>query len=57
LDIGGVNLHADQVALGVGDDMALAAFDLLARVEASRAAAFGGLDRLAVDDARRGAGL
>jgi hypothetical protein len=32
--------------------MALAAFDdLLARVEASRAAAFGGLHRLTVDDA------
>jgi hypothetical protein len=34
LDVGGVNLHADQTALGVGDDVALAAFDLLARVEA-----------------------
>jgi hypothetical protein len=57
LDIGGVNLHAAQVALGIGGDMALAAFDLLARIEGSRAAAFGGLHRLAVDDARRGAGL
>ena len=47
----------DEMAVSVGDDMALAAFDLLAGVEASRAAAFRGLHRLAVDHARRSARL
>jgi len=32
LDIGGVNLHADQMAFGVGDDVALAPLDLLAGI-------------------------
>jgi hypothetical protein len=39
----------DQIALGVGQDMTLAAFDLLARIIAAGAAALGGLDALAVD--------
>src|ERR1039458_1466386 len=43
---------ADEVALRVGDDMPLAALDLLAGVEPARPAAFRGLHRLAVDDAR-----
>jgi hypothetical protein len=42
--------RADQQARRVGQDVALAAFDLLAGVVASRAAGLGGLDRLAIDD-------
>src|SRR6266851_3825589 len=42
--------RADQQARCVGQDVALAALDLLAGVIPSRAAGFGGLDRLAVDD-------
>lgn len=41
----------------VGDDVALAAHDLLSGVEATNYATFGGLDRLAVDDGCGGAGL
>src|SRR6516164_6425574 len=37
--------------------MALTAFDFLGRIIASWSAAFGGLDRLAVDDASRGTGF
>src|SRR5215472_10301815 len=37
--------------------MALTAFDFLGRIIASWSAAFGGLDRLAVDDTSRGAGF
>ena len=56
-DVGRVNRDPDQQAGGVGDDVALAAFDLLRRIVAARPAAFGGLDRLAVDHPRRGAWL
>ena len=49
LDVGGVNLQADQMALRVGDDVALAALDLLACIKAAWTAAFRGLHRLAVD--------
>jgi hypothetical protein len=42
--------RADQQARRVGQDVALAAFDLLAGVVASRTAGLGGLDRLAIDD-------
>jgi hypothetical protein len=42
----------DQIALGVGQDMALAAFDLLACIITAGPAALGGLDALAVDDSR-----
>jgi hypothetical protein len=45
------------MALGIGDDVTLAAFDPLVRIEACEAAALGGLHRLAVDDARRRACL
>jgi hypothetical protein len=41
----------------VGHDMALTAVDFLGRIIASGSAAFGGLDRLAVDDASRGTGF
>src|SRR5215475_7397404 len=37
--------------------MALAAFDFLGRIIAAWSAAFGGLDRLAVDDTSRGTGF
>jgi hypothetical protein len=47
----------DQVFLGVGDDMALAALDLLAGVVAPETGNIGGLCRLAVDDAGAGARL
>ena len=57
LHIGGVDFSADQQAQRVGDDLALATFDLLAGIIATRTAALGGLDRLAVDDPRRGAGF
>ena len=53
LNVGGVNDDADQQAQRVDDDVPLAALDLLACVEATNAAAFGGLHALAVNDARR----
>src|SRR4030095_9902567 len=52
LDVGRVNRDTDQQAGGVGDDVALAALALLGRIVAARPAAFGGLDRLAVDPPR-----
>ena len=55
LDIGGMNEDEDQEAAGVGQDMALAAFHLLARVIARYSAAFRGFHALAVDHS--GAGL
>ena len=51
LDVGLVHEQADQIAFGVGDDVALAALDLLARVKPAWTAAFRSLHRLAVDDA------
>ncbi len=57
LDIGRVDDGMDQIVLGVGEDMALAALDLLARIIAARATALGGLDALAVNDAGAGRGL
>jgi hypothetical protein len=57
LHLGGIDFGTDQQAQRVGDDLALATFDLLAGVIAARTAALGGLDRLAVDDPRRRAGF
>ena len=57
LNVGFVHDEPDQVALSVGDDVALAAFDFLSGVIAAWAAAFGGFQRLAVDDAGRRARL
>ena len=57
LDISGVNDGANQQALRVGDDMAFAPLDLLARVEAPWAAAFRRFHALAVDHARAGGGF
>jgi hypothetical protein len=53
LNIGGLNHKADQLALSIGDDVALAALDLRACVIPGWTAALGGLDRLTVDDTRR----
>ena len=54
LDVGGMHLRANQVAAGIGNDVALAPIDLLARIIAPRASAFRGLDRLTVDTASTG---
>ena len=55
LDIGGMNHSRDGQAECVGQQVALAAVDLLTGIIAARAAGLGGLDRLAVDNP--GAGL
>ena len=48
LDVGGVDEDKDEKAAGVGQDMPLAALDLLARVIPARAAAFGGFRAVSV---------
>src|SRR4051794_711399 len=50
LDAGRMDHQPQRQAQGVGEQMSLAAVDLLAGVEAALAAGFGGLDALAVDD-------
>src|SRR5918997_2222582 len=57
LDVRGMNAQPDQMALRVSDDVALAPLDLFAGIKAARASGFRGLDRLAVNDAGRGARL
>jgi hypothetical protein len=57
LDVGGVDQGVDQIALGIGQDVALATLDLLARVITARPAGFRGFDALAVDHARAGRSL
>ena len=57
LYIGSIDNDMDQIAIGIGDDMALAALDLLARIIAPYSAAFRGLDALAVDHTGAGRGL
>ena len=52
-----MKLNSDQEIFGFGDDTALAALVFLARIEAPRSTALGGLYRLAVNDARLVAGL
>lgn len=47
LNIGPVDPHKDQEAERVGDDVAFAPFDLLARVIPANPTAFGSLDALA----------
>src|SRR4029077_2663118 len=48
---------ANQMTVGIGNDVALAPVDLLARVIPPRTAAFRGLDRLTVDHPSRRAGV
>lgn len=50
LDVGRVHRQPDQVSLGGSNDMALAAFDLLADVVTTQTGNVRGLCRLAVDD-------
>ena len=57
LNAGFVHDEPDQIALGVGDDVALAALDLLACVKAPWTAAFRGFHRLAVNHSGRRARL
>lgn len=52
LNVSGEHQSVEEVAGRVGRDVALATLDLLAGVIAARPTRFGGLDRLAVDDAR-----
>jgi hypothetical protein len=52
LDIGGMDQHEEQETQRVGDDVTLAALDLLACIITGNSAAFGRLEALAVDDAR-----
>lgn len=53
LNAGGTGDRAEPVPFGTGDDMALAALDLLTSVIAARSAAFRGFHAPAVDDTRR----
>ncbi len=57
LNIGAVGDKANRQTERVGQNVALAAVDLLAGIEATDAAALGRLDALAVDHARSGARL
>src|SRR5882672_4340186 len=52
-----MRLEHEATPVGVDERMALAPVDLLARIVTARAAGFGGLDALAVDDRGRGAGV
>lgn len=53
LDAGGMDVALEQQTNRVGEDVALAAFDLLARITADLVLGVGtALDRLAVDDGR-----
>lgn len=45
LDVGAMHLKTDEVTFCVGDNVALAALDLLAGVKATRSTAFGGFHR------------
>lgn len=53
LDVGAVRHQPYHQTERVGDDMALAALDLLAGIIAPYAAAFGGFDALAVNHSGR----
>jgi hypothetical protein len=57
LNVCPVDQHEDQEAECIGDDMALAAFDLFACIIPRNPATFGGFDALAVDDASGRLGL
>ena len=53
LHIGRMNVHGEQKAIGIGDDVALAPMDAFTGVKPARPAGFGGRRTLAVDDGRR----
>ena len=57
LDVGGMDRDTHQQARRVGHNMALATFDFFGRIIPSWSTAFGGLDRLAVDDPSRWTGF
>src|SRR3546814_2706219 len=46
LDVGGVDYGMNEIAVGIGEDVALASLGLLARVVAARSAAFRGFHAL-----------
>lgn len=52
LNVGGVRDRAQHIAFGIGEDMTLAALDLLAGIIAAWSAAFRGFHALAVNNAR-----
>src|SRR5271166_2447586 len=52
-----MNLEYHSSAIGIDHDMTLAPVDFLSRIISPRATGLGGLDALAVDDRRTGAGL
>ena len=54
LNIGGMDNKIDQVPERIGDDVPLAALDLLPRIEPARPAHLGCFHRLGVDHARGG---
>ena len=45
-----VNNNTDHKAIGVSDNVALAALDLLASIKPTRTTTFGGSNTLAIDD-------
>jgi hypothetical protein len=53
LNVGGMNVDGEQKAVGVGDDVPLAAVDAFAGIEASRTAGLGCWRTLTVDDGGR----
>jgi len=57
LDVCRVRVQLERPAIGVHHCMAFATLDFLPTIVAARAATFGGLDALAVDDRRRRAEL
>jgi hypothetical protein len=52
-----MNLENHSSAVGIDHDLTLAPVDFLSRIISPRATGLGGLDALAVDDSRTGAGL
>ena len=53
LNVGGMNVHCQQQAVGIGNDVALAPMEALARVKAARTTGLCRRSCLAVDDASR----
>jgi hypothetical protein len=53
LNVGGMNMHGEQQAVGVGDDVPLAPRNAFAGIEAARAAGLRGRRTLTVDNSGR----